>query len=145
MTGEDSIYAAPTFAPHGRHSSTISSINIHNLTFSAFYIALRRAQATLDGDESQLIDWLTFFIRCLVRQKEVLERKIERERQMPPLAPLSEKLLRIVSEHGRVTVREAAVLTGASRNTIKVHLKRLVDGGRLTRRGRSRGTWYERA
>ena len=110
-----------------------------------YYIALRRAQATLDGDEPHLIDWLTFFIRCLVRQKEVLERKIKRERQMPPLAPLSEKLLRIVSEHGRVTVREAAVLTGASRNTIKVHLKRLVDGGRLTRRGRSRGTWYERA
>jgi len=110
-----------------------------------YYTALRRAQATLDRDESQLIDWLTFFVRCLMKQKEVLERKIERERQMPPLAPLSEKLLRIVSEHGRVTVREAAVLTGASRNTIKVHLKRLVDGGRLTRRGRGRGTWYERS
>ena len=90
-----------------------------------YYTALRRAQATLDGDESQLIDWLTFFIRCLVRQKEVLERKIERERLIP-------------------TVREAAVLTGASRNTIKDHLKRLVDGGRLTRRGRGRGTWYEK-
>jgi len=38
-----------------------------------YYTALRRAQATLDGDESQLIDWLGFFIRCLMRQKEVLE------------------------------------------------------------------------
>ena len=110
-----------------------------------YYKALRRAQATLSGDESQLIDWLAFFIRCLVRQKEVLERKIERERLMPPLAPLSEKLLSIVLEHGRVTVREAAVLTEANRNTIKDHLKRLVDGGRLTRRGRGRGSWYEKA
>jgi len=109
-----------------------------------YYTALRRAQATLGGDESQLIDWLTFFVRCLVRQKEVLERKIERERLMPPLAPLSEKLLSIVLEHGRVTVREGAALTGANRNTVKDHLKRLVDGGRLRRSGRGRGTWYEK-
>ena len=80
-----------------------------------------------------------------MRQKEVLERKIERERLVPPLAPLSEKLLSIVRERGRVTVREAAVLTGANRNTIKDHLRRLVDGGRLTRRGRGRGSWYERS
>ncbi len=37
-----------------------------------YYKALRRAQATLDKDESQLIDWLTFFVRALHRQKEVL-------------------------------------------------------------------------
>ena len=109
-----------------------------------YYTALRRAQATPDGDESQMIDWLTFFLRCLVRQKQVLERKIERERLLPPLGPLSEKLLSIVLEHGRVTVREGATLTGANRNTVKDHLKRLVDGGRLRRRGRGRGTWYEK-
>ena len=110
-----------------------------------YYTALRRAQATLDGDESQLIDWLAFFIQCLVRQKEVLEFKIERERLMAPLAPLSEKLLNIVLEHGRVTVREAAALTGANRNTIKDHLKRLVDGSHLKRHGQGRGSWYEKS
>lgn len=110
-----------------------------------YYLALRRAQATLDGDESQLMDWLTFFVRALHRQKGVLERKIEQERLMAPLAPLSEKLLAIVAEHGRVTVREAEALTQANRNTIKDHLSKLVDAGRLVRRGRSRGTWYERA
>ncbi|MBN2495456.1 MAG: Fic family protein [Deltaproteobacteria bacterium] len=111
----------------------------------AYYAALRRAQATLDGDESHLIDWLTFFVRTLHRQKEVLERKIEQKRLMAPLAPLSEKLLGIVAEHGRVTVREAAVLTKANRNTIKDHLGKLVMAGRLARRGRGRGTWYEKA
>jgi len=110
-----------------------------------YYLALRRAQATLDKDESQLIDWLTFFVRALHRQKEVLERKIEQERLMAPLAPLSEKLLSIVLEYGRITVREAAVLTQASRNTIKDHLGKLVAAGRLVRRGRGRGTWYEKA
>lgn len=110
-----------------------------------YYLALRRAQATLDEDESHLMDWITFFVRALHRQKEVLERKVEREKLMAPLAPLSEKLLEIVAEHGRVTVREAAVLTEANRNTIKDHLTKLVVAGRMVRRGRGRGTWYERA
>jgi Fic family protein len=110
-----------------------------------YYLALRRAQATLDEDESLLMDWITFFVRALHRQKEVLARKIEQERLMAPLAPLSEKLLAIVAEHGRVTVRDAEALTKANRNTIKDHLSKLVDAGRLVRRGRSRGTWYEKA
>lgn len=110
----------------------------------AYYVALRRAQMTLDDDESQLIDWIVYFVRALHRQKEVLARKIEQERLMAPLAPLSEKLLAIVDEHGRVTVREAEALTKANRNTIKHHLGKLVDAGRLKRRGRGRGTWYEK-
>jgi predicted HTH transcriptional regulator len=64
---------------------------------------------------------------------------------MASLAPLSEKLLGIVREHGRVTVREAAAITQANRSTIKEHLKQLVNAGRLARRGQGRGTWYEKA
>jgi len=110
-----------------------------------YYKALRRAQATLDKDESQLIDWLIFFVRALHQQKEVLHRKIKQEKLMAPLAPLSEKILGIVREHGRVTVREAAAITQANRSTIKEHLKQLVNARRLVRRGQGRGTWYEKA
>ncbi len=110
-----------------------------------YYIALRRGQATLDQDDSQLIDWVSFIIDCLVRQKKKrLTRKIERERLMSPLSPLSESLLGIVREHGRVTVQQAAAATAANRNTIKDHLGRLVRSGHLTKRGCSCGTWYER-
>jgi Fic family protein len=110
----------------------------------AYYIALRRAQATLDADESQLIDWITFFLRCLGRQQDILESKLKRERLMAPLAPLSAKIMNIVEEHGRVSVREAVTLTGANRNTIKLHIKRLANAGRLAQRGRGKGTWYEK-
>lgn len=110
----------------------------------AYYRALRRGQATLDQGETQLDEWMTFFISCLVRQKDVLQRKIEREKIMGPLPPLSEKLLEIVREHGRVTVRDAAALTGANRHTIKDHLQQLVRAGHLVQQGRGRGTWYER-
>jgi Fic family protein len=110
-----------------------------------YYRALRSAQSTLDTDESRLGDWLIFFLRCLAKQKEVLERKMNRERLMAPLAPLSEKIMDIIREHGRVTVREVVSLTGANRNTIKDHINRLVRAGHLTRYGHGRGTWYERA
>jgi len=110
-----------------------------------YYRALRSAQSTLDADESRLGDWLTFFLRCLAKQKQVLEQKLKRERLMAPLAPLSEKIMDIARKHGRVTVSQAVALTGANRNTIKDHLKRLVKAGRLARRGQGRGTWYEHA
>ncbi len=109
-----------------------------------YYRALRSAKTTMDTGESRLADWLAFFISALGRQKDVLERRVEQERLMAPLSPLSEKLLGIVREHGRVTVREAAAVTGANRNTIKDHLTRLVEVGQLARRGRGRGTWYEK-
>lgn len=41
-----------------------------------------------------------------------------------------------------VTVADAAKLTGASRNTVKGHIKALVDAGHLARHGAGRGTWY---
>jgi Fic family protein len=109
-----------------------------------YYKALRRAQTTLDKDEAGLFEWISFFVDCLVQQKNILEKKIERERLMAPLAPLSEKILAIVREQGRVTVRDAGAIIGSSRNTIKDHLKHLVNAGRLVQRGRGRGTWYEK-
>ncbi len=109
-----------------------------------YYKALRRAQTTLDKDESQLIDWLMFFVRALHRQMEVLNRKIQREKLMAPLAPLSQSIMSIVSEHGRITVREATAITQANRNTIKEHLKQLVNARRLVRRGQGRGSWFEK-
>lgn len=108
-----------------------------------YYRALRSAQSTLDGDESQLGEWLTFFMHCLVRQKDVLAAKIERERLMEPLSPLSEKLLSIIRENGRVTVRQGVSVTGENRNTIKAHLKELVHGRKLIQNGKGKGTWYE--
>jgi Fic family protein len=110
-----------------------------------YYRALRRAQATLDKGEAQLGDWIAFFLRCLVAQKDVLARKVERERLMAALAPLDEQLLQLVRDHGRVTLAAAEQLTRANRNTLKVHLRQLVETGRLRLLGRGRASWYELA
>jgi Fic family protein len=36
-------------------------------------------------------------------------------------------------------------LTGASRNTLKLHFRTLVERGHLTKHGQGRGVWYELA
>ena len=58
------------------------------------------------------------------------------------LPVLSVRILEIARDQERVTIRAAAAATGASRNTIKDHVRALTHAGRLTRRGAGRGTWY---
>jgi predicted HTH transcriptional regulator len=80
----------------------------------------------------------------LAEQVRRLEKKVEREKVV--LASLPELSLQIVEfarEHGRVTIGEAIKLTGASRNTLKLHFRALVERGHLNQQGGGRGVWYE--
>ncbi|MFA6449629.1 MAG: Fic family protein [bacterium] len=109
----------------------------------SYYFFLRRAQSNPDVEESKLHEWVEFFLECMATQKNALRKKAERERIMGSLPPLSEQLTQLAREHGRVTVAGAEKLTGANRNTIKFHLKKLVEAEHLKQRGTGRGTWYE--
>jgi Fic family protein len=108
-----------------------------------YYRGLRSAQGTLDKDESHLTDWLRFFLLCLVQQKESLAEKVKRERLMTALSPLDEQILQLIRQHGRMTLTDAQTLTNANRNTLKLHLRQLVQAGRLKLLGRGRSSWYE--
>jgi Fic family protein len=110
-----------------------------------YYRALRSAQGTLDKDESHLMDWIRFFLLCLVEQKNSLAEKVSRERLMTSLSALDEQLIQLAQQHGRLTLNAAITLTKANRNTLKLHLKQLVRGGRLQLLGRGRSSWYETA
>jgi len=108
-----------------------------------YYRALRSAQGTLDKDESHLMDWLRFFLLCLVEQKNSLAEKVKRERLMTSMSALDELLLQLVRQHGRLTLAAALALTETNRNTLKLHLRQLVQAGRLHLLGRGRSSWYE--
>jgi Fic family protein len=108
-----------------------------------YYRALRSAQGTLDKDESRLMDWLRFFLLCLVEQKNSLAEKIQKERLMATISELDEQLLQFAREHGRLTLTAAQTVTKANRNTLKLHLRQLVQAGRLRLLGRGRSSWYE--
>lgn len=107
-----------------------------------YYLALRRAQSTLYADNAKLGDWLMFFLQSLKTQTEALSRKLDREKGLLEVPKLSQDILVFAREHGRVTVRDICKLTGANRNTIKVHLKGLVEKKLLVREGTGKGSWY---
>jgi len=110
-----------------------------------YYLALRRAQSTLYTDNSTINDWILFFLASLRKQISVLESKIEAEKLVTQLPPLSQDIIQIAKQHGKITVRDVGNITGANRNTIKVHIKELVRKGRLERVGEGKGTWYKLA
>ena len=108
-----------------------------------YYLALRQTQGTIRTQAPDWQPWLAFFLKSLAAQQANLEKKIERERLiLGDLPELSVRLLDICRERGRITVAEAARLTGASRNTIKDHLKALTRAGHLEQHGAGRGAWY---
>jgi Fic family protein len=108
-----------------------------------YYLSLRRTQGTIRGGAPDWNPWLTYFLRALQSQKRRLERKMERERVMLAAMPeLSVLILELAREHGRVTMSEAMRVSGSSRNTIKEHLRALVEQGHLILHGAGRGAWY---
>jgi predicted HTH transcriptional regulator len=104
---------------------------------------LRRAQATLYTDNGNLNDWILFFLESLRKQVAGLESKIENEKIISEFPPLSQEIILIAGQQGKVTVRDARKITGANRNTIKAHMTELVRKGKLMRMGKGKGAWYK--
>jgi Fic family protein len=107
-----------------------------------YYRALRASQKLIRSEEENLDDWLRFFLASLKKQKDILLGKIEREQLLEKLVPLEEKMLAIARERGRITIAGAVTLLAANRNTVKLHLRQLVQQGYLEQHGAGRGTWY---
>jgi Fic family protein len=107
-----------------------------------YYLALRKAQSTLNRKDENLDAWLTFFLNCMRKQKDNLAVKIEREQQMVKLPVLSSQILQIVRQHGQVAISDIVTITQANRNTLKVRLRELVADGYLNKQGKGKGTLY---
>lgn len=108
-----------------------------------YYLALRQTQGTIRSETPDWQPWLRFFLRAMQQQMRRLANKVEREKLL--IAAMPELALRIVDhvrDHGRVTIGDAVTLTGANRNTLKEHLRMLVERRHLVQHGVGRGTWY---
>ena len=108
-----------------------------------YYIALHQTQITIHTEQQDWEPWLLFFLRSLRAQVKRLEKKVENEKTVLAALPdLSLKILELTRERGRLTLKSAVELTGANRNTAKLHLQKLLDAGHLKRHGAGRGVWY---
>jgi len=132
------LQAGYAFVPY----SSLESVIERNK--DEYYLALRRTQMTIRSRSPDWHPWIDFFLRSVATQVGNLETKLDVERIV--LAALPAHSLAIVDfarNHGRVTMAEAIRLTGASRNTLKMHFRSLAASGTLVPRGRARGAWYE--
>jgi Fic family protein len=132
------LRAGYAYAPYSSLESVIEASK------EAYYAALRQTQGTIRTHAPDWQPWLAFFLRVLVEQVKRLEAKLDHERAvLAPLPALSLRILEFVRAHGRITMGEAIRLTGASRNTLKLHFRSLVEQNRLKPQGAGRGAWYE--
>jgi Fic family protein len=108
-----------------------------------YYQALRKTQVTLDSDNQDWETWVVFFLRCLKTQADSLAAKLDRERLISaPLPGLSASIVSYLREHRRLSASELEALTGANRNTLKIHLRKLAEAGWIIRCGKARATSY---
>jgi hypothetical protein len=98
----------------------------------------------LKGERPEWEPWVGFFLRCLKKQKDNLQVKMERERILADqLLPLSQEVISLLRQHGRLTISDLEQLTGANKNTLKVRLRELTEARQISRFGKARATWYE--
>lgn len=134
------LRAGYQYMPYSSFESVIEQ------TREAYYLALRRTQGSLGTDAPDWQPWLRYFLDALKRQKDKLQERIDRERFLfGNLPELSARILELARDRGRVSVADAVLVTGASRNTLKGHFRTLVEAGHLNRHGAGRGTWYSPA
>jgi Fic family protein len=112
----------------------------------AYYLALRQTQGTIRADSPNWQSWVLFFLRSLSSQVIRLEEKVTHEKWVLAALPaLSLQIIELTQKQGRVTMNEIVLASGANRNTIKTHLRKLVQAGQIKQHGAGRGVWYGQA
>jgi len=109
----------------------------------SYYLALRRTQQTIRREEQDWEPWMVFFLKTMAKQKDNLAVKVKEEQALRASLPaLSRQILELAKTRGEITVKEIEDATGANRNTIKTHVKKLSDQHYLIQAGKGRGARY---
>lgn len=109
----------------------------------SYYLALRQTQTTLGNTEPEWHPWLLFFLKALKTQKDrLLNRLDEEQKALATLTPLALSISLLLVRESRVSVASIVADTGASRNTVKATISRLVQAGLLVRHGSGRSVHY---
>ena len=113
-----------------------------------YYRSLMRAQR-LRGESGEVIgSWLVYLLKAIERAAAKLDEDGIRLLEDSPSLYLNRRqqsVLRYFERHETLSIGEIdELLPQVSRNTLKYDLAKLTDAGLLRRRGRGRGTVYEK-
>jgi Fic family protein len=106
----------------------------------AYYLALRRTQATWRAGDADWSAWLMFFLRSIRQQITRLQQRLDTSR--PQLSPLARQLAALFETHETLTNSQAVAITGANRSTLKTKFSELIAAGVIEARGSGRGAYY---
>ncbi|MBX3148146.1 MAG: Fic family protein [Gemmatimonadales bacterium] len=109
----------------------------------AYNLVVRRTQRAAWSDTPDWQPWLHFFLKALAEQTRRLGQRLEQEQRLDSLPTMSLQIVDVLEARRRATMGEIITLTGGKRDTIKSHLRTLVEQARLLRHGRGRGVWYQ--
>lgn len=124
--------------------SSIESIIEQNK--QGYYLALRQTQGTIRTESPNWQPWLVFFLQTLYAHMKRLEAKVSNERLLLTQLPeLSLKILELTKERGTSSRSDIAILLGANENTVKLHLRKLVEAKYLVKQGSGKNTFYQLA
>ncbi len=108
-----------------------------------YYRSLRLTQTTLNQKEPNWEPWLMFFLKSLKRQKDNLEIKIKQERMLLTQLPdMSQAIVDLLRSRGKITMGELEKITKYNRNTLRLHLEKLIKTNQIQKNGIGKGTWY---
>lgn len=124
---------------HAPYSSLESIIEASK---SAYYLALRQTQTTLEEEQINWESWFEFFLKSLVKQKNHLLVKIENLEQENDLSLVQENIIELLQQTDKMRMSMFLDKTQHSRQLLKYHLKELVKKGLIKQYGQGRGTWY---
>lgn len=109
-----------------------------------YYSSLRRTQKTLEKKKINYETWIRFFLNVLLKQKNNLEEKIKSNHiKNNNLPKLSSDILNAINEIEKAKVSDILEMTGINRNTIKLHLKNLLESQYIEKFGEGKGSWYQ--
>ncbi|MBK6603962.1 MAG: Fic family protein [Leptospiraceae bacterium] len=108
-----------------------------------YYLSLNKAQKNL-RDFKKINIWIVFFLDCLVKQKNALRKKINAELNLvkSDISSLSQMIISLIKDHGKLAIGEIVSLTNANRNTVKANLKVLATKGYIQKFGNGKGSYY---
>jgi len=129
----------------GYHHVAYSSLeSIIEANKEAYYLALQKTQTSWMRNQPDWAPWLLFFLQCLQRQKQHLEVKIIREKNLAQaLSGLAKNVLELLQSHGELKISELKILTQANRNTLKKTLSSLIRSNHIVMLGKGKGTFYK--
>lgn len=109
-----------------------------------YYLSLMKTQKSLKAEEPNFSEWLTFFFKALIKQKEHLEIKLKKENLIKSDNTATEReILFLLKDHQIMSINQIHLSTNINKNTLKKYLSKMVDQNKIKMVGKNKSTKYE--